>query len=513
MKNEKQESRIKKTTRNAIASVFCQIITVLVQFLVRTFFIHYLSKELLGLNGVFSNILSVLSLTELGLGTAIVCSMYSAMAKNDENEIRLYFRSYKKIYSIVGIIVAILGVSFLPFLSFLIADSSNIYYLHYYYLLYLFDVVVSYFFAHYRSLFSADQKEYVNNIVRTMFLILQTIFQIICLVLFKNFFLFLSIKIICNFLSGLVIAMIVKKKYPYITIKDTSRLSNDDKNRLKNDSIGVLSTRIELTVLNSTDNMIISSILGSVVAGIYSNYTLIIGSISTAIGLIFSATQASIGNYCVTKEKKDIETLFNRIHYIYYFIYGFCTSCLISLLNPFINLWIGKEYELSISIIFVVCTNFYVSLSRQANLSFITVNHLLRKLNIKNIVEAMINICISIILINFIGLIGVFLGTLISFFTCSIWYEPKVVYDYFEVRPFKYYINYFIRLLVVIFSSLVCLFISNVLYDGTLLRLILCFLINILISLFFVTVPFIRTKDFKYLFTSIVKMIHRRQNK
>ena len=502
------ESRVFKSSRNVVFGLINQIITIFIQFLVRTIFIKTLAEQYLGLNGLFSNILSVLSLAELGLGTAIVCNMYGPLARGEEEKVLLYFKAYKKIYSIIGIIIASIGLCILPFVNYLVKDSSDIPYLKLFFGIYLADTVSSYFFAHYKSLFSADQKEYINTIVRTLFLIIQTVLQIVFLITTHNLIVFLLIKIACNLLTGFVISISARKKYPYIT----------EKKQLFNDSYGVLTVRIGLTVLNSTDNILISTIFGSIITGHYSNYSLIIGAISTATGLIFASVESSIGNYCAQNDASKSKDLFRNIHYVYFCIYGFCSMCLVSLLLPFIQTWLGNNFLLFNNdktmmylVVFVIVFNFYLSCYRQANLSFITVNHMLKKTTIKNIIEPILNLGISIVLAKTIGLIGVFIGTAASLLLTSFWFEPFVLYkDYFKAHPsayFLYILDAFLKIALICVGSFACIVVSFLIYNGTIWSLILCFASVILISAIFVTIPFLKTKPFLYLFNNVKKLV------
>ena len=294
------------------------------------------------------------------------------------------------------------------------------------------------------------------------------------------------------------------RKYPYIVDKQVFSLSKEEKNVLINDSVGVLSTRVELTVLNSTDTIILSSILGSVISGLYSNYSLIVSTISTLAGMVFSSFQASIGNYCVQKEETEARGLYSNIGYVYYCIYGAATICLIGLLTPTISIWLGKDYILAKEIPWIISINFYISNSRQANLQFITVYHLLPKLNAKNIVEALINIIISIILVRKIGLIGIFIGTAISLLSTSTWYEPFVLYkNKWGSGIGTYFIKYFLRFFVVISFSVLASSINIRIFTGNITSLVCCFFLTIILGGIAVTLPYMRTKEFAFVVSSL----------
>ena len=505
------ESRAFKSSRNAIFSLINQIATIFIQFLVRTIFIKTLAAEYLGLNGLFSNILSVLSLAELGLGTAIVCNMYGPLARNDEKQILIYFNAYRKIYFYIGLFIGVAGLCILPFVNYLVADADNVPHLKLFFGIYLADTVSSYFFAHYKSLFTADQKDYINTIVRTIFLLIQTALQITLLLTTHNFIAFLVTKICCDLLSGFVISVIAKKKYPFIKNHCEDKLNSEERKQLISDSYGVLSVRIGLVVLNSTDSIIISAIFGSIITGYYSNYYLIIGSISTAIGLIFSSVEASIGNYCTQNNSADSFSLFKNIHYIYYCFYGFSSICLVTLLSPFIQVWIGTQYLFEYLVVIIIVLNFYLNCSRQANLSFITVNHLLKKTTIKNIIEPIINLAVSIILAKTIGLIGVFIGTAVSLLLTSFWFEPFILYkDYFKARKvdyFKYMLSAFLKMIIVCAGAVGCYFLVKIIFKDSIWTLIGCFAAVIAVSALVVTIPFVKTNSFRYLIQSATRVV------
>lgn len=505
------ESRTIKSFKNAYFNLFNQIFAVVIQFLIRTVFIKTLSDEYLGVNGLFSNILSVLSLAELGLGTALITNMYGPIARDEKKEIVKYFKAYKKVYSYIGIIIGVGGIILPPFLNYLLADAENIPQLKLLFLLYLSDTVATYFFAQYRALFSADQKDFINANNRTILLIIQSIVQVLVLFAFHSFILYMLIKIICNLLSGYVLSLKAKKQYPYILYsQETDSLDEDEKNQLIKDSIGVLSTRIELTVLNSTDTIILSSVLGSVISGRYSNYSLIVCTVRTMIGMIFSSMQASIGNYCAQKEVIESKELYFKINYVYYCLYGAATICLIGLLTPTLITWLGHKFELELIISVIISLNFYFSNSRQSNLQFITIYHLLPKINVKNICEAVINLGVSLVLVNKIGLIGIFIGTAVSLIITSVWFEPYILYKYkWKNGLVVYYLNYLLRFLIVLVGSYITVKINTLIYNENIMSLIMCFIISIIISVVFVTLPFIYTKEFKFAFNSLKNVIMR----
>lgn len=502
-------SRTQNTIRNSVFNILNQLIAVVLQFILRTVFIKCLAIEYLGISGLFTNILSMLALTELGIGTAIVCSMYKPLADGNREEINKYFNIYKKIYTIIGSIILLIGLVLVPFLHFLIKDAANIPNLELLYFFYLIDTVSSYFFAHYRSLLSADQKEYINANNRTLFLVVQTIAQSVLLFATHNYIIFLLTKIVCNILSSYTLSIKVKKNYPYLKRIENLSLDRESVQLLKNDTVGVFSTRIAMTVLNSTDSLIMSAFLGSVVTAYYSNYSLLIGTISTAMGLIFSSVQASIGNYCVTQSVDEQRILLFNLNYMYYCIYGFCTICLWGLVSPFIQIWLGDSFVLPYFVVIPIILKFYLSNVRQTVLNFLSVNHMLNKIAIKNIIEVLLNLVVSIFLVNKIGIAGIFVGTCIGMVCTSLWYEPLILFkECFEKNAMVYYIKNVLYLCV---TGLGCFCVSLVMkriFCATLMSFIVGASVTCIIAIVCVTLPFIMTREFGFLLTQVKRVLN-----
>lgn len=493
-------SRTGKTIRNTIFNLVNQMISIILQFVLRTVFIRCLALEYLGLNGLFTNILTMLSLTELGLGTAIVCNLYKPLAEKDEPKIIKYFQIYKKLYAVIGSVILVIGLLIIPFLDYLVKDAPDIPGLNVIYVLFLVDSVASYFFAHYRSLLGADQKDYINANNRSFFLVIQISAQITALYLFHDYVIYMLIKICCNLLSGFVVAQKTKKLYPFIKNKTFAVLSKTEKQNVLRDSAGVFTTKIGMTVLNSTDNIIISSFIGSIVTAYYSNYSLIVGTVSTAMGLIFSSVQASIGNYCILSGKDESRKMLLNMHYIYFCIYGFSAICLGTLLSPFIQIWLGKDFLLAEGVVIAIVLKFYLSNVRQIVLNFLTVMHLLVCLNLKTIIETILNIALSIYLVLQIGIIGIFVGTCVSMLLTSLWYEPFVLYrKYLGKGLLRYYMETLKHLIVMGAGYAVAVQIRNFFFTGTFMSFFLVCITTAFTAAAVVCLPFIRSQEFLYM--------------
>lgn len=295
------KSRTENVTRNLKSSILFQCTNIIIKFLLRTVFIYTLGKEYLGINGVFTNILTVLSLSELGLGTAIIYDMYQPIAENNtEKEIHL-FRFYRYIYAIVGSIILLLGLLLVPFLKYIIKDVPNVSHLYLIYCLQLVSTSASYFFAQYRSLLDAHQLNSINTKNNWIFAVVKTLLQITALLVWKNYILFLLLDLVIVIVSNYAISIKCRKLFPYINSTPKARTQVEYRHILKN-AMSTFSIKVGITVVNATDNLLISAFISTLLVGVYSNYSMITSVITASTMLISSALQASVGNLCVSKD-------------------------------------------------------------------------------------------------------------------------------------------------------------------------------------------------------------------
>ncbi len=502
--------RIRNSIRNMIVALFAQLFNVILNFVNRTIFINVLGSNYLGVNGLFSNILSMLSLAELGIGSAIVYHMYVPLANKDEEKLKTLMKLYKKAYILIGIIVTIIGVLILPFLDYIIKDNANISNLKIIYSLFLLNSACSYFFVYKGSLITADQKNYVITIKQQKYMIIQVILQIIFLLLTKNYIVYLSIQVLCTFLLNLSISSKADKLYPFIKSDEIKPLDKESKKQIFKHVMAMMSHKVGGAVLNGTDNIIISSFVGVFWVGLYSNYVLILGTINRTINQIFSSITASIGNLNAVESKEKSYNVYENLLFMNFWLYGFATVCLWVLIDPFIELWIGKQFQLEKNVVIVILINFYISGMRQTTMVFNTTLGLFWNDRFKPWVEAVINLVFSIILINKFGLIGVFIGTLISFVLTSLWVDPYILYKHGFKKKLSLYINKYVKYSLVtiftcIFVQLVTSFPIENLYIKFIFKFFSCL---ILINIIFI-LCFYKTKEYRYFFRIILNILNK----
>lgn len=460
-------NRVNNSSKNIATGILGQFLYVLFQFLGRTIFIHVLSTEYLGLNGLFSNILSVLSLTEMGFGTALLYSLYKPLNDHDEKTICQLMQLFKRVYQVVAAVILMFGLLLIPFLPYLIQDIPDFPNLTLYYILYLINTVSSYLFIYKRSIIEANQQSYITNIYQKAISILQAILQIIFLLITRNYTIYLIWMILANIVTNILLSKKADKLFPYLRERIKEPLSKKEVHAIVKNTYALFLHRIGGVVVNSTDNLVISKFIGLVSVGFYSNYLLITTNISNFTSLIFNSVTASLGNLSVSQDKDRVYDIFNELLFMAFWIYGFCAVAMFLLFNPFIQLWIGDGYCFSANIVFVIVVNFYLNGTRILMRVFRDAFGLFWYFRYKSIFEALVNLLFSLVLVCKIGLIGVLIGTTISTMTVAFWIEPYVLYKHvFHKGTIGYFIKYGEYCLILSVTGAILYFFVSLMPEG-----------------------------------------------
>ena len=493
--------RSENSIKNIIVNVGSQLFSILLSFLCRTIFIRTLGEAYLGISGLFSNILTLLSLAELGVGTAIIFSMYKPLAQNDRKKIGALMGLYKRAYHTIGLIVGAAGLAFTPFYPHFIKNDPGIPDLTVIYLLYIFNTVITYFFSYKQSIIVADQKNYICTLYQYGFCILQNIIQIAILFLTHNFILYLCVQIVFSFFTNFFLAHKADKMYPYLKRYEKEKLGRDDKASIIKNIRAMFMHRIGSTVVNGTDILLISSFSGIVSVGIYSNYYLITTTLRGLTSQIFGGITASVGNLGAMEDRKKSYNIYLAINFACFWIFSFCAISLFCLFNPFIILWTRRQdLVFSLPIVFVISLNFFVTGMRQATLTFRDAFGLFWYDRYKAVLEAAVNLIFSIILAQRYGIIGVFVGTFISTMTIDFWVEPLVLFRHGFHRPVRTYFArylYYAALTAVTgyLTYLFCSYLPGAGLAGFAAKCVICLLLPNTVYL----VLFWHTREFQYL--------------
>lgn len=510
------KSRTQYSAYNTTIAMISRIFAILMGYVVRVIFTHTLSESYVGINGLFTDILNVLSLSEMGIETAISFALYKPIAKDDIESQKSIMNLYKWFYRGVAAFVAIAGLLVIPFMDVLIKNKPDIDNLTYIYLLFLFNTVISYLFAYKRTLIEAHQLMYISTLARTLSWIIQDIVQIIVLLSTKNFILFLYVYILCTFLSNLYISKKADKMYPYIKDKNILPLNKNTRKTITKNIRAMMMHKIGDVMVNNTDNLLLSSIVGIRSVGCYSNYVLIIGSIQQILNEAFAGITASVGNLGATTDSSRVKKIFEASFFLNNWMYGLSAICLFELINPFVELSFGSQFVFPLEITTVLCINFFIKGMLQSCLVFRNSLGLFWYDRYKSIAEAAINLVVSITLAFKFGAIGVFIGTLVSAVTTSMWVEPFVLYKHhFKETPLSYYKKLILYCTETVFIWVATHYISDTfiteaaihnIFALIAVKFVFCFIFS---NMLYFIINF-RSKEFKFLEDKLKRLLKER---
>ncbi|MGE7182762.1 lipopolysaccharide biosynthesis protein [Peribacillus sp. NPDC006672] len=504
--------RTQRTLKIIYWGLVSQVIILLIGFITRKIFLMILDSTYLGINSLFGNIISIISLAELGVSSAIIYHLYKPIADNNSKEITKLMNLYKKVYRIIALVITIIGLLFIPFLEYVVKDSTfSLGYLRIIFCIFLFDTVVSYFFSYKRSMIFADQKNYIVIINDTIFKILTAIVNIVILILTKDFILYLLSSTVLKVLNNITIALIADMKYPYI--KNNDKLEKEKTKKIFKNIKDIFINKLSWTVTSATDSIIISMYFNLSIIGMIANYNLIILSIQNLVVKLLDSTQASIGDLLVKGKKEYIYMILKRLSLLAFFIASFFGLSLIFLSSPFISIWLGGQYLISNDIIIVLILNFFFLVLRTPLWQMVGVSGLFRQERNIALIGTIANLIVSIVLVKYIGLIGVFLGTLLSiliqiglkvplFFNNFLLMKAR---EYFKTL-LKFIILFFIEFLIIYYVSLL-INIENRYFEFIVLALICMCIPNTINYL-----VFRNSEEYKYL-KSLAENIVKKKTK
>ncbi|MCM1262984.1 MAG: polysaccharide biosynthesis C-terminal domain-containing protein [Butyrivibrio sp.] len=501
------KSRTENAGKNLIATVIYQITNIIMKFGMRTIFVYCLGKEYLGVNGVFSNILSMLSLAELGLGSAIVYDMYKPVAEGNEEKICQYLKLYKAIYTFIGCFILLAGVCLIPFLDKILTDVPNVEHIKVIYILFLLKTSISYFWAEYTSLLGIYQMEYINKRYLSIFAVIKSAVESVFLLITRNYIIYLVIEIVLMIISNYCIYKKAIVLFPFIR-KKVLMLKKEEVLAVCKNALGTFSIKFNGTVLGATDNLIISALISTVLVGIYSNYDMVIQMVLFFTVMIKNAVTGGVGNLCAKESKDKKYEVFKKIFFLYGSIYMVVAVCLLNLLEPFILLWLGVGYHLDKIVVCIVVFNCYLSGMLQPIEIYTFADGLFVHYKWKPWIEAAINLIVSVILTKYFGLIGVFLGTTISKISTSIWFDAYIVYHYsFQLRFNEYWKRFMCYLGITVIVAILSYWIVskvNIFVGKVAISLGLSFIVWLGV--------FYRTEEFIFYKRLLIKRMKREKN-
>ena len=433
--------RTKNAARNMVWGLVNKIAGLLLPFVCRAAIIRVFGMNYLGLNSLFTSILTVLNLAELGFGSAAVFFMYRAVAQDDVDTINALMHFYKIVYRVVGLIVLVLGLALLPFLQYLIkkdipADLN----LHIVYLITLAGTVVTYFLYAYKNcILEAYQRKDVIFNVSTIVAIVERILQLIFIFVTRNYYLYLSVAVLTNVTNNIIVAIIVKKKYPQFTAK--GNLKADKKKNIAQKIKGLFLYSIGHVIIGPADNIVISAFLGLTIAGMYGNYYFVVTMVCAFIDIYYNAIRAGIGNsIAVETVDKNYED-FKLLQFLQNWAIGWCSVCMLCLFQDFIYIYAGKDAIFSFGVVTCFVGYFFAMKSQDVVYLYKDAGGMWEHDKWRPLTGGLVNLCLNIVLTPFIGVYGVLVASIFVLTVVYLPWSPKALFkEYFKRSLKEYYI-------------------------------------------------------------------------
>lgn len=507
--------RAKNTVRNIIWGFANQAVLLLFPFAIRTILLRVLGTEYLGLNSLFTSILSVLNMAELGFSSAVVFSMYEPIANDNGELICALLAFYRKVYSIIGCVVLGMGLMIMPFLPWLINGTYpadvNLYIL---YLLYILDTVLSYFlFAYKGSLLNAHHRNDLCSKISIAVRVIRYSAQIALLLIFRNYYVYLIVMPVCTVLENLLNKRMSEKYYPQYVCR--GKLPKEVTGVIKKQVNGLMVSKVCGTLRNSLDSIILSAFIGLTTVGMYGNYYYILSAVHGVLTIIGTSMKAGVGNSIVKESKEKNFMDFTKFSFLYAWISGWFTCCMFGLYQPFMVIWTGSNDMLfPFTIMVLFCIYFFVLCMSDIRNVYMDAIGLWWEARYRSILECVANLVLNVLLGYLWGVTGVIMATLVTYVTINLTYGTKILFDnYFVNMSLWKYLGsqlwYFaatsVAMLVVYFACMInvdCLLL-NFAY-----RIIVCIIIpNVVLAVLF-------QKDASYIFAKqFAKLLWKRIRK
>ena len=499
--------RVKSAKRNIAFGYVGQIATAVMSFILRNVFILYLSENLLGINSTYTNVLALLNMAELGIGTALNFSLYEPVARGDKEKIKSYMQLYRKAYYVIAIVVAVIGLALVPFLKYLVKNPGEMTVrdMTLYYLIFLFNTVSSYFVAYKYSLINAEQKNYVQTNIITITKIFTVIFQIIVVVTTKNFYLFLLTDAFIQLIQKIFVSRFLDNMYPFLREKNVKPLLKEESDQVWSKTKALVFHKVGDVARLQTDALIISSLIEVKIAGRVDNYNLVISTVSNFVNILFNSVISSFGNLIATESKQKQFDIFKVYRFFASWIYGFSCVGFMVLLTPLIKLWLGDKWLLPSAAVYCILIDYYFKGDRIVLSNYKTAAGVFEQDKYLALIQGIVNLVISIWLVQTpLGLTGVYIGTIVSGLIANVT-KPVIIYrTCFGKGASEYFIDsakYLVSLIAVLFT---CNFISSFVLAK--LSILTWILMGLIITIVFNGVYFIlygRSREFKYLWEKI----------
>ena len=461
-----KKSRTDYATLNTSIALAIQPFQALIGFVSRTIFLNILGVTYLGLNNYLSSLVSMLSLAELGIGGAMTYALYGPLAREEHAKINAFIILFKKLYRMIGIGIFIIGSILALFLPYIIKDYPINREVYIIYFLFVFNSASSYFFSYKRTLLYVDQRNYVMTSIDFSLYVLRILLQIGVLIYTKNFVIYLLVGIFMNIIGNFIMSSIVDRMYDYLFNEEVTSITQEEKARFVKNIKGNLVGRIGETIVFQTDSLLMGAYISLTAIGLYGNYIFVLGFLSLLASTTINPVTSSIGNLIHSEDTTLITKLdfIKKFQFIVFSMVYLLSMGFLIFINPFITIWLGKDFLFNIGVVVLIVVNFFLTNYRRPALILISVYGLSYEQNKKVLVEITLNIVLSLfyLIVLDLGVAGILLGTICSTMLTCIWYEPYSAFKYGIKSSAKEYFKNMIKHFAVFTISIVCIILLDV---------------------------------------------------
>lgn len=505
--------RTKRSFYNVIVTMITNVIILGTAFLVQRALVSSLGSDYNGVNGLFTSVISMMSLTDLGIGSAIIYHLYKPVAEKEYETINSLLRFYRRSYVVISCVVLLIGCILIPFLPGIVGEvelKDNLYLI---FVLFLLDCLSSYFLSYKKSLLYAHQMSYVLDTIHFIYYMIQNAVQLLVLWYFKDYIAFLMVKTISKCIENFSISIYIRKRYPYTNEKNISPLKPEIKFDIIVKVKALLFHRLGKLFVTGSDSLVITGVLGITQMSLYTNYHLVIGGITSLLNKIFETLTYSVGNFLLYSDSEKRYEVYKKIDFLNFWVFGCGTVVLYSTLQPVIELWMGEEYLFSKAALFALMMNYYQEGMRASVMTFKDAAGIYHEDRFVPIIEAALNVIVSIILAKYIGIAGVFIGTIISSAAVYLYSFPKYVCKpLFHMSYFSYEwksIQHLIPVLISMFLSEYLL--GRITFGNLFYQIVVAAVVSTVIFHIFLLAFYGRSGELRYYWHILLTFIFRKE--
>lgn len=452
------------SAKNLASSLGITLIMTFLGFLTRKVFVDSVGVEYLGLNGLLQNILGIMTLLEGGFATSVVYNLYKPLAEDDRPKIIALLQLYRKVYRYIAIGIIVFACCLYPFIDIFIKDGENLEYVSVVYFIFLFNSVVGYFTAYKWSIINASQQNYKLTTINLAYQVGLNLSKLAILYFTRNYILYLVVEALFGVIYNVGIIKKANKLFPYIKTKEQYLLDSCIKRNIITNMKALFVNKLGGFFMHSTDNIIISAFVGVASIGLYSNYTLITGTVGGMVNQVLNSFSESVGNLIASESSNKIYEVFKTTFFVNFLVASIPVILLCNTIEPFFSWWLGDEYLLGYTTLCVILMNFYIDTMRSTALTFKTKAGIFVKDQYTPLLQGVINLTLSYIFVQYWGLTGVLFATTISILSIGFWQFPRLCYKYVFHQSLWQYFQYYtfytlIAIITLASSSYVCKFI------------------------------------------------------